>query len=60
MGQGGVAEPGDSGLDDLNVLVNGATANTNTADQVVVLVERKTTTKDNKTAVGLLNTCKTG
>ena len=57
-GQGGVAEPGDGSLDDLHILVNGASADTDTTNKVVVLVDGQTTTKDNKTTVGLLNTCK--
>lgn len=56
-GQGRVAEPGDGSLDDLHILVNGATADTNTTNKVVVLVDGKTTAKDNKTTVGLLDTC---
>jgi hypothetical protein len=53
-----VAEPGNGSFDDLDVLVGRATADTDTADKVVVLVDGKTTTKDNKTTVGLLNTCR--
>jgi hypothetical protein len=52
-----VAEPINSSLDDLDVLVGRATADTDAANKVVVLVDGKTTTKDNKTTVGFLNTC---
>jgi hypothetical protein len=51
-----VAEPGNGSLDDLDVLVGGSTADADTANKVVVLVDGKTATKDNKTTVGLLNT----
>lgn len=51
-----VGEPIDGSLNDLHVLVDGATADTNTTNKVVVLVERQTATKDNKTTVGLFDT----
>lgn len=56
--QSRVAEPVNGSLDDLHILVDGTAADTNTTDKVVVLVDGKTTAKDNKTTVGLLDTCR--
>lgn len=56
--QSRVAEPVNGSLDDLHVLVNGTTADTNTTNEVIVLVDGETTAKDNKTTVGLFDTCR--